>query len=100
MDYLLLFISTVLVNNIVLVKFLGLCPLMGVSNNLSAAFGMGLATTFVLTLSALASWIIEHLLLVPLNIEFLRILSFILIRPYHTDFKVLIVRIAVMQSLW
>lgn len=79
MEYLLIVISTVLVNNIVLVKFLGLCPLMGVSSNLSAAWGMSLATTFVLTLSALASWLIEHLLLVPLHIEFLRILSFILV---------------------
>ncbi len=79
MDYVLLIISTVLVNNIVLVKFLGLCPLMGVSNNLSAAFGMSMATTFVLTLSAICSWLIEHWLLQPFNIEFLRILSFILI---------------------
>jgi len=78
MDYLLLFISTVLVSNIVLVNFLGLCPLMGVSNKLSSAFGMGMATTFVLTLSAFLSWLIEHFLLEPLNIEFLRILSFIL----------------------
>ncbi|RLU02043.1 electron transport complex subunit RsxA [Ketobacter sp.] len=92
MDYLLLFIGTVLVNNIVLVKFLGLCPLMGVSNNLSAAFGMGLATTFVLTLSALASWIIEHLLLVPLHIEFLRILSFILIIAAVVQFTEAVVR--------
>jgi electron transport complex protein RnfA len=79
MDYLLLFISTVLVSNILLVNFLGLCPLMGVSNNLSSAFGMGLATTFVLTLSSFCSWLIEHFLLEPLHIEFLRILSFILV---------------------
>ncbi|MGB1092949.1 MAG: electron transport complex protein RnfA, partial [Oceanobacter sp.] len=79
MEYLLILMSTVLVNNIVLVKFLGLCPLMGVSSNISAAWGMSLATTFVLTLSALASWLIEHLILMPLNIEFLRILSFILV---------------------
>jgi electron transport complex protein RnfA len=92
MDYLLLFISTVLVNNIVLVKFLGLCPLMGVSNKLSSAFGMGLATTFVLTLSALASWVIEHLVLVPLDIEFLRILSFILIIAAVVQFTEAVVR--------
>lgn len=79
MEYLLLLVSTSLVNNIVLVKFLGLCPLMGVSGKLSSAWGMSLATTFVLTLSALLSWLIEHWLLQPLNIEFLRILSFILI---------------------
>tara|TARA_B100001245_G_scaffold173899_3_gene132392 strand:- start:64761 stop:65333 length:573 start_codon:yes stop_codon:yes gene_type:complete len=79
MEYLLLLISTSLVNNIVLVKFLGLCPLMGVSGKLSSAWGMSLATAFVLTLSAFLSWMIEHLLLQPLKIEFLRILSFILI---------------------
>ena len=79
MEYLVLFLSTAFVNNIVLVKFLGLCPLMGVSNNISAAFGMGMATTFVLTLSAFLSWVIEHFLLTPFDIGFLRILSFILI---------------------
>lgn len=79
MEYLLFFIGTVLVNNIVLVNFLGLCPLMGVSSNLGSAFGMGMATTFVLTLSAFCSWLIEHFLLEPLNIEFLRILTFILV---------------------
>ena len=92
MDYLLLFLSTAFVNNIVLVKFLGLCPLMGVSNNISAAFGMGMATTFVLTLSAFLSWVIEHWLLVPLNIEFLRILSFILIIAAVVQFTESVVR--------
>lgn len=92
MEYALLFISTVLVNNIVLVNFLGLCPLMGVSNNLEAALGMGLATTFVLTLSALCSWMIEHWLLIPLHIEFLRILSFILIIAAVVQFTEAVVR--------
>jgi electron transport complex protein RnfA len=92
MEYLLLFGSTVLVNNIVLAKFLGLCPLMGVSSNLSSAFGMGMATTFVLTLSALCGWAIETWLLVPLHIEFLRILSFILIIAAIVQFTELMVR--------
>ncbi len=92
MEYLLLFLSTAFVNNIVLVKFLGLCPLMGVSNNISAAFGMGMATTFVLTLSAFLSWVIEHWLLVPLHIEFLRILSFILIIAAVVQFTESVVR--------
>lgn len=92
MEYFLLFMGTALVNNIVLVKFLGLCPLMGVSNNLSSAFGMGLATTFVLTLSALCSWLIEHWVLQPLNIEFLRILSFILIIAVVVQFTESVVR--------
>lgn len=92
MDYFLLLMSTALVNNIVLVKFLGLCPLMGVSNNLSAAFGMGMATTFVLTLSSLCSWIIEVFLLEPLHIEFLRILSFILIIATVVQFTEMVVK--------
>lgn len=78
-EYLLVLLSTALVNNVVLVKFLGLCPFMGVSNKLDSAIGMGLATTFVLTLAAGSSWLIEHFILQPFNIEFLRILAFILI---------------------
>ncbi|MGR9045264.1 MAG: electron transport complex subunit RsxA [Gammaproteobacteria bacterium] len=78
-DFLLLILGTALVNNVVLVKFLGLCPFMGVSNKLDTAVGMGLATTFVLTLAAVASWLLERLVLMPLHIEFLRILGFILV---------------------
>lgn len=72
-------LATALVNNVVLVKFLGLCPFMGVSSKIETALGMGLATTFVLTLAAGASWLLEHLVLVPLDITFLRILAFILV---------------------
>lgn len=78
-EYLVILLSTALVNNVVLVKFLGLCPFMGVSKKLEAAIGMGLATTFVLTLAAAASWAVEALILVPLHLEFLRILAFILV---------------------
>ena len=78
-EYLLLLLSTALVNNVVLVKFLGLCPFMGVSNKLETAIGMGMATTFVLTLAAISSWMIEHYILIPFHIEFLRIISFILV---------------------
>lgn len=92
MEYLLLLVSTALVNNIVLVKFLGLCPVMGVSKNLSPAWGMSLATAFVLTLSALLSWLIEHWLLEPLNITFLRILSFILIVAAVVQFTETLIR--------
>jgi electron transport complex protein RnfA len=74
-----LIIGTVLVNNVVLVQFLGLCPFMGVSNSISTATGMGLATSFVLTLSAACGWLIEYFLLAPLDIQFLRTLSFILV---------------------
>ncbi len=78
-EYLMLLLGTALVNNVVLVKFLGLCPFMGVSNKLDTALSMGMATTFVLTLAAIASWLIEHYILQPLDIGYLRILSFILV---------------------
>ncbi len=78
-EFLLLILGAALVNNVVLVKFLGLCPFMGVSNKLDTALGMGLATTFVLTLAAAASWMLEHWVLLPLDIGFLRILGFILV---------------------
>jgi Na+-translocating ferredoxin:NAD+ oxidoreductase subunit A len=78
-EYLLIFISTVLVNNFVLVKFLGLCPFMSVSTKLETAMGMGLATTFVLTLSSVSSYLVHEYLLVPLGLEFLRTIAFILV---------------------
>ena len=86
-----LLLGTALVNNVVLVKFLGLCPFMGVSRKLDSAIGMGLATTFVLTMTAVASWIIEHYLL-PLGIGFLRILSFILVIAAVVQFTEMVVR--------
>jgi len=91
-DYLLLFLATALVNNVVLVKFLGLCPFMGVSKQLDAAIGMGLATTFVLTLAAVASWLIEHLILIPLDITFVRIIAFILVIAAVVQFTEMVIR--------
>lgn len=76
-EYAIILISTILVNNFVLVKFLGLCPFMGVSNKMEAAIGMGFATTFVLTLASVTSYIINTYLLVPFGIEYLRTISFI-----------------------
>ncbi|AHF03119.1 electron transport complex RsxE subunit [Marichromatium purpuratum 984] len=78
-EYALILVGTVLVNNFVLVKFLGLCPFMGVSKKLETAAGMGLATTFVLTLSSISSWLVNEYLLVPLGIEYLRTIAFILV---------------------
>ncbi len=78
-EYALILVGTVLVNNFVLVKFLGLCPFMGVSTKLETATGMGLATTFVLTLSSVCAWLVNRYLLVPLGIEYLRIIAFILV---------------------
>ena len=78
-EYALILVSTVLVNNFVLVKFLGLCPFMGVSRKLETAVGMGLATTFVLTLSSVSSYLVNTYLLEPMGLEFLRTIAFILV---------------------
>ncbi|MEW6646497.1 MAG: electron transport complex subunit RsxA [Pseudomonadota bacterium] len=91
-EYLLLLLGTALVNNVVLVKFLGLCPFMGVSSKVDSALGMGLATTFVLTLAAFAGWLLEHFVLQPLGIGFLRILAFILVIAAVVQFTEMVVR--------
>lgn len=90
-DYLLLIISTALINNFVLVKFLGLCPFMGVSNKIESAIGMGLATMFVLTVASLCSYIIDHYLLIPFNAIFLRTLVFILVIAVVVQFTEMII---------
>ncbi|PYG01228.1 electron transport complex protein RnfA [Thioalkalivibrio sp. ALE21] len=92
MEYLLILISTILVNNFVLVKFLGLCPFMGVSRKVETATGMGLATTFVLTLSAVASYVINGFVLAPLDLEYLRTIAFILVIAAVVQFTELVVR--------
>lgn len=92
MDYLVIILSTALVNNVVLVKFLGLCPLMGVSNKLDSALGMGLATTFVLTLAAFAGWVVENFILTPLDLGFLRIVTFIVVIAVVVQFTEMVVR--------
>jgi len=91
-DYLLLILGTALVNNVVLVNFLGLCPFMGVSNKLDTALSMGLATTFVLTLAAAASWLLETHVLAPLGIGFLRILTLILVIAALVQLTELVIR--------
>jgi electron transport complex protein RnfA len=78
-DYALILVGTILVNNFVLAKFLGLCPFMGVSRKVETALGLGLATTFVLTLSGATAYLVDHWLLIPLEIEFLRTIAFILV---------------------
>ncbi len=90
-EYALILVSTVLVNNFVLVKFLGLCPFMGVSRKLETAIGMGLATTFVLTLSAICSYLVNEFLLAPLGIEYLRTIAFILVIAVVVQFTEMVV---------
>ena len=78
-EHLLILVSTVLANNFVLVRFLGLCPFMGVSGKLEGAMGMAVATAFVLTLSSVSSYLVHQYLLTPLHLEYLSTLSFILV---------------------
>lgn len=75
----LILLSAAFVNNVVLAKFLGLCPFMGVSGKIGSALGMGIATTFVLTLASITTWLIDTFFLVPLGMEFMRIIAFILV---------------------
>ncbi|MCK5818855.1 MAG: electron transport complex subunit RsxA [Psychromonas sp.] len=91
-DYFLLFFGTVLVNNFVLVKFLGLCPFMGVSSKIESAIGMSFATTFVLTLSAALSYVVNTYLLMPLNLIYLQTLSFILVIAVIVQFTEMVMR--------
>jgi electron transport complex protein RnfA len=91
-EYALLLVSTVLVNNFVLVKFLGLCPFMGVSRKLETATGMALATTFVLTLSSVSSYLADAYLLAPLHLEYLRTITFILVIAVVVQFTEMVIR--------
>jgi len=79
MNLLLLLVSAILINNFVLHYFLGICPFLGVSKKINASFSMGIAVTFVLTLTAVVSWAINHWLLIPFHLEYLQIVSFILV---------------------
>jgi len=73
------FVSVVLINNLVFTKFLGICPYIGVSGRIDMAFGMGLAVTFVMTLSGTLTWMIDHWLLMPLGLEVARYVTFIMV---------------------
>ena len=88
----LIILGTVLVNNFVLVKFLGLCPFMGVSRKLESALGMAAATTFVLTVSAACSYLVETYLLGPLDLAYLRTIAFILVIAAVVQFTEMLVQ--------
>jgi len=90
-EYLLILVSTILVNNFVLVKFLGLCPFMGVSKKMDTAIGMGFATTFVLTLASITSYLINTYLLIPFELEYLRTIAFIVTIAAVVGFTELVV---------
>ena len=87
----LIMVSAILVNNFVLVQFLGLCPFMGVSKKIETALGLSLATTFVLTLAAICSYLLQHYVLKPLDLEYLRTMSFILVIAVVVQFTEMVV---------
>lgn len=79
MELFTLFIGAILINNFVLRYFLGICPFLGVSKKIDAALSMGLAVTFVMSITAVVSWAINHLILIPYGLDYLQIVSFILV---------------------
>lgn len=79
MEYILIFISAIFVNNIVLSQFLGICPFLGVSKKVDTTMGMGAAVAFVLTLATIVTFLLQQFVLVPLHIEYLQTISFILV---------------------
>ncbi len=79
MEYLLIFISAIFVNNIVLSQFLGICPFLGVSKKISTSLGMGAAVTFVLTLSTIVTYLVQIYVLDPFGLQYLQTLAFILV---------------------
>ena len=79
MEYFLIFVSAIFVNNILLAQFLGICPFLGVSNKLSTATGMSGAVCFVITLATVVTYLLNHYLLVPFGLQFLQTISFILV---------------------
>ena len=92
MDLLLIFLSAAVVNNFVLSWFLGICPFVGVSGKLSSAISMGLATTFVMTMTAMVTWLIQHYLLAPYGLEFLQTVSFILVVAALVQFVEMVIK--------
>jgi electron transport complex protein RnfA len=91
-DIALILLGTAIVNNFVLVQFLGLCPFMGVSQRIDSAVGMGIATSFVLTLSSSVSYLVNQWILIPFELNFLRTISFILVIAITVQFTELLIR--------
>jgi electron transport complex protein RnfA len=79
MEYIIIIISAIFVNNIVLAQFLGICPFVGVSGKISTSVGMSGAVMFVMTIATIVTWLIQYYILIPLNISFLQTITFILV---------------------
>ena len=90
-EFVLFLVGTILVNNFVLVQFLGLCPFMGVSNKLETAMGMSMATTFVLTLASICSYLTYQYILLPLGLQYLQTIAFILVIAVVVQFTEMVV---------
>jgi electron transport complex protein RnfA len=91
-EYFIIIISAVLVNNIVLSQFLGICPFLGVSKKLSASLGMGGAVSFVLIIASFITWVLQTYLLTPLNITYLQTIAFILVIASLVQFVEMVIK--------
>ena len=92
MSYIGIIITYVFISNFILTQFLGMCPFIGVSKNVESAVGMGFAVTFVMGLASLVTWIIQHYILVPLNIVFLQTITFILVIAALVQFVEMVIQ--------
>lgn len=91
-EYLILFIGTVIVNNFVLTRFLGLCIFFGVSKKLDASIGMGMAVTSVITVSSMLAWVVHQAVLVPLKLEFMTTIVFVLVIASFVQLLEMVIR--------
>jgi len=87
-----IFLTAALINNFVLIQFLGICPFVGVSGKLSSATSMGMATTFVMTMAGMVTWLIQHLILMPLGLGFLQTVAFILVIASLVQFVEMVIK--------
>ena len=79
MEFLLIFISAIFVNNIILSQFLGICPFLGVSQKVNTSLGMGAAVAFVMTLATIVTYLVQYFILNPLGLQYLQTIAFILV---------------------
>ena len=92
MVYVGLFITYIFINNFILTQFLGLCPFIGVSKNSESAIGMGMAVTFVMGIASIITYLVYHYLLLPLNLQYLQTLSFILVIASLVQFVEMVIQ--------
>ncbi len=92
MSYIAIFITFVFINNFILTQFLGLCPFIGVSKNTESAIGMGFAVTFVMAIASIVTWMVNNFILIPLEIQFLQTITFILVIASLVQFVEMVVQ--------